>query len=254
MQKNNILGGIATIAIIGGIIGYAAFNQNPRPSLSGTILPENGYTEHSQYYDIAANYATSTPLLQTLGPQKDATARALMNGFVRNTIDTFKSDGGFRDLSADEALRRGFDKDHKEKLTILYMVSSSPSTVSYIFTIYTDTLETHGIIDFKTFTFDTKTGNLITLNDLFLRNSEYLDALSRISRNKLPESIGNGADASFIQNGTMPEEKNFSRFFLDNGRIVFVFPPYQVAPYTKGPQTIHIPLTELGDILNPAYK
>jgi hypothetical protein len=54
--------------------------------------------------------------------------------------------------------------------------------------------------------------------------------------------------------GTTPEEKNFANFFLDNQEFVLLFPPYQVAPYAAGPQTLRIPLPELSNILKQEYR
>lgn len=57
--------------------------------------------------------------------------------------------------------------------------------------------------------------------------------------------------ARMIQEGTMPKPENFARFVpvLDAaGRITalrFVFPPYQVGPYSDGTQTVDVPATIL---------
>ena len=56
MRKETALGAIAGALILGGVIFYAATrpatSQAPASPLGGT-----SYVEHSQYYDIAANYA-----------------------------------------------------------------------------------------------------------------------------------------------------------------------------------------------------
>ena len=146
----------------------------------------------------------------------------------------------------------GFDKGRKETLQITYLIASSAHTVSYIFTIYEDTLGAHGNTFFHTFTFDTGTGASLSLADIF--SSSYLDTLSSISRTKLPSVIGDDADPAFINNGTTPDEKNFENFFFDNRDFVVLFAPYQVAAYADGPQTLRIPLSELSSILKPEYR
>lgn len=255
MQKNNILGGAIVLIAILGIVLYAAIQPGKKEALEPDItFPETGYSEHAQYYDITANYATSTPLLQTVGKQYDAAAKALMHNFVRDTIATFKSEGNFENLTSEDAQIIGFDEGRKEKLNIVYMTAASTRSVSYIFTVYMDTLGAHGNLDFKTFTFDMKTGDHLTLNDIFLPNIKYLEILSSLSRSRLPQVIGQLTDTASIENGTAPEEKNFERFFLDNKELVLLFPPYQVAAYAAGPQTLRIPLSELSSILKPEYR
>ncbi|MDO8231770.1 MAG: RsiV family protein [bacterium] len=255
MQKNNIIGGAIVLMAILGIVFYAATQPDKREvTKPSTTLPDTGYSEHAKYYDITANYATSTPLLQTVGKQYDTSAKELMHAFVSNTITAFKSEGNFENLTAEDVKMMGFDQGRKEKLNIVYMTAVSNRSISYIFTIYTDTFGAHGNLDFGTFTFDVKTGDRLKLGDIFMPGTNYLETLSLLSQSKLPAVIGQRADTSTINKGTAPEENNFERFFLDTKELVLLFPPYQVAAYSEGPQTLRIPLTELSSILKPEYR
>ncbi|HVB19883.1 MAG TPA: RsiV family protein [Candidatus Paceibacterota bacterium] len=243
MRKNNLIGIVVLFIILAGIVLYAAIRPVPAsaPGTAGMLpaLPEGKYTEQTPYYDIAANYATSTPL----DSSANATAITLMKNFVSDTIEQFKS--GI-DLSNAQG--------NKAKLQIVYLIASSPHTISYIFTIYEETSRIHGNTLFKTFTFDTGSGALLALTNLFTPGSDYLDTLSSLARAKLPDIIGQGADTTFISNGTTPIDKNFENFFFDNQDFVILFAPYQVAPYTAGPQTLRIPVSELSHILKLAYR
>ncbi len=87
-----------------------------------------------------------------------------------------------------------------------------------------------------------------------MSGSPYLDKLSSISRAELPAVIGPSADTDFIKQGTTATEASFASFFFDNSEFVLLFPPYQVAPYAAGPQTLRIPRSELEDILKSDYK
>ncbi len=202
------------------------------PELSGNL-----YTEQTPVYDIVANYANSTPL----STAADKAAIVSMHRFLGDTIAAFK------------AAAPATAQKRKETLLIRYLISSSPHTVSYIYTIYEDTEGVHGNTRFKTFTFDTATGKELTLSDIFKGESDYLEALSRISRAKLPEVIGPTADAVFIEKGTTPDTKNFENFFIDNADIVFLFDTYQVASFADGPQTLRLPLSTFSSILKPIY-
>ena len=259
MEKRTFVSIVVVCVILAGGVLYAAFRPAPARAPAGTAdtaespgtgLPALGYAEHGPYYDIAANYPTTTPLLASVNAPQNAAAIALMRGFVGSTIDEFKAGGN----PASSTSATGENQGRKESLQINYLIASSPRTVSYIFTVYEDTLGAHENIFFRTFTFDTKTGALLSLADLFAPNTPYLDTLSSISRAELPGIIGNGADAAFIRNGTTPEDKNFENFFVDNSMLTLLFPPYQVGPYAAGPQTLSIPLSAVKSILKPEYR
>lgn len=254
MQKDTVIGIGALGIILAVIIGYGALRPALTPTSETTsttnTLSSGSYVEHTSYYDITADYATTTPLTESAN---DA-AVTLMQNFVIDTIAQFKTDGNFDNLTAEDIEMMGFDQGRKETLQIVYLMASSKQTISYIFTIYQDTLGAHGNTFFHTFTFDTKTGAALGLNDIFLENSKYLDTLSSTSRTKLPAVIGDGFDTTMIKDGTTPDEKNFRNFFLGNNELVILFDPYAVAPYSAGPQTLRVPLSELSSILKPEYQ
>ncbi len=249
------------IVLLAGVILYALSHPASAPAPesgivagAGASLPPGVYTEHAPYYDIAANYATSTPLAENAGARADAAAVSSMRDFVASTIDRFKTDGNFAHLTPEDVKMRGFDGGRAETLQIVYLMSSSARTVSYIFTVYEDTGGAHGNTFFHTFTFDSSTGAPLALADLFIPGADYLGTLSSLARAKLPAIIGDGADAQMLDNGTAPDAKNFENFFLDNGNLDILFAPYAVAPYAAGPQTLPVPLADLSRILKPEYR
>ncbi len=253
MQKNNFVGFAALLVVLAGAVLYAAFRPAPAkaPDAAALPLPAGDFAEHAPYYDITANYATSTPLRGNA----NAAAIALMQNFVADTITQFKTDGNFSNLTPQDIKMMGFDQGREEKLNIVYLVFSSPRTISYVFTTYLDTLGAHGNLFFHTFTFNTATGAPVALADLFLPGSDYLGTLSTLARAKLPAVIGPDAtDARMLNAGTVPEDKSFSAFFIDNGTLGILFDPYAVAPYAAGPQTLQLPLSELSSILKPEYR
>ncbi|MFI5260192.1 MAG: RsiV family protein [Candidatus Paceibacteria bacterium] len=257
MKKGTALGIIVILIALAGILFFAATKPFPAKA-PGTAaiaaLSGNTYIEHAPYYDIAANYASTTPLLDGAGTAANAAAVATMKKFIGDAITQFKTDGNFANLTAADVQTMGFDKGRKETLQITYLIASSLNTVSYIFTTYEDTLGAHGNTFFHTFTFSTNTGAALALSDLFLPGAPYLDTLSTISRAKLPGVIGDQADTAFIKGGTTADEKNFQNFFIDNKELVILFDPYAVAPYSAGPQTLRIPLTAIANILKPEYR
>ena len=250
MKKNIALGLAAIFVLLGGFLFY--FGTRPLPAkapgtTSSPVASSGAYSEHAKYYDITAQYASSTPLAASA----NTAALALMQGFVGATIAQFKTAGNFANLTpADVSMIDG----RMETLDIVYLIASSPHTISYIFTIYEDMLGAHGNTSFHTFTFDTRSGAPLSLADVFTPGTPYLDTLSLISRARLPGVIGTSADMSFIKPGTAPLAQNFEDFFFDNKDFVILFAPYHVAPYVAGPQTLRIPISELASILKSEYR
>lgn len=66
--------------------------------------------------------------------------------------------------------------------------------------------------------------------------------------------------SKMIEEGTKPDPDNFSQFepVLDPGgklsALRFVFPPYQVGPYSDGTQTVEVPASVLLPLVAPAYR
>ena len=257
MKKDLFIGGFVLLVALIAIVTYAVLRPAPvkapeKADVSG--LTADSYVEHAPYYDIEAYYATSTPLLASVGTSADANAVALMKTFVSTTIAQFKTDGNFANLTSEDIKMMGFDSGRKESLKIVYLIAPASHSVTYIFTVYENTLGAHGNMFFHTISFDMATGKPLALTDLFLPSSSYLTTLSSIARKELPSVIGGLSDTEMIAGGTAPEEKNFQNFFFDNQNLVLLFPPYQVAAYAAGPQTLRIPISELSTILKPDYR
>lgn len=256
MPQKSLVIPILTIALIGGIVVWAALRPapagapTPSQNIAPVALPEGKYEEHAAYYDIVANYATSTPFAGAA----NTSATELMRGFVASTIGQFKADGNFDHLSPEDIKMLGFDQGRTYTLNITYLMASSEHTRSYIFTIYEDTGGAHGNTFFKTFVFDAATGVPLQLSDVFQNGTAYLSLLSQISRAKLPKVIGESADTLFIKDGTAADPKNFQNFFFDRTNFVLLFPPYQVASYAAGPQTLYIPTDQLSSVLKSEYR
>ena len=74
----------------------------------------------------------------------------------------------------------------------------------------------------------------------------------------LKEQLKNAAD--MIEQGTEPEAENFANFepvLGADGRIAalrFVFPPYQVGPYSDGTQSVEVPAAVLLPVVAPAER
>jgi hypothetical protein len=81
------------------------------------------------------------------------------------------------------------------------------------------------------------------------------DDLAPVDRANVVKNAGR-----MIDEGTAPDVANFSQFepvVAADGRIAalrFVFPPYQVGPYSDGTQTVDVPADVLMPRIAPAYR
>ena len=248
----------AILVVIAAIAFFALTRPVQKPAHTATpeelaATQSRSYTEHGAYYDIATNYASRTLLRVDIGTAADDTAVAAMKDFITSTVAQFKKDGKYANLTAQDIQMR-FSGGRKDALNIVYLISTAPRTVSYIYTTYMDTGGAHGNTFFRTFTFDTKTGASLSLADLFTPDADYLMALSKIARAKLPDMLKENMVPQMLNDGTTPDAKNFANFFIDNDALKIQFAPYEVAPYSAGPQTLYIPLSQLSSILKPEYQ
>jgi uncharacterized protein YecT (DUF1311 family) len=62
------------------------------------------------------------------------------------------------------------------------------------------------------------------------------------------------SDKDWIARGTAPTAPNFENFILQRDRLRIEFPPYQVAAYAAGPQSVEIPLAKLRPAIRPNWR
>jgi hypothetical protein len=175
---------------------------------------------------------------------------------VQSAVAQFKSDTSYGSITPQDAAYIGLGQDgRKYTLDISYAATTSPATLSYIFTIYEDTLGAHGNATYLTYTFDAKSGAPLSLPDLFMPGTDVYAELSQVARAALPAVIAahEGVDPSQVDPqmmlaGTAPAAKNFQWFYLADGDLVLLFPPYAVAPYAAGPIELDIPAATLPDL------
>lgn len=97
--------------------------------------------------------------------------------------------------------------------------------------------------------YDLKSGKALTLEDVFLPNSNYLQVISDLCKAEL-----SARDIAFdsFQTGADPLAENYQRWNVSNeGFLVITFDEYQVAAYAAGPQVVVIPFSTLQSIQNP---
>lgn len=143
-----------------------------------------------------------------------------------------------------------------------------------------DTGGAHPIPVQAAFVFDRKAGKLITLDDLFtdpdaarkaLANFAHDTLLKKFSADAPKPGDGSSPDAirewksnmlQMLNDGTKPTSVNYSVFVVRAGDkenasspgLTLIFPPYQVAPYVYGAQTVEVPASIFAQFLKAGYK
>lgn len=253
--------GALILIILGFTVWYMSTHEAPAPygapetasSTPGALAPEV-YEEHGQYFDIQTTYPAETKLKATAGEGADTVAVALMADFVEDTIDEFKTQGNFDNLTPEDIQIMGLSDTRKESLSIVFEERAGAHTVSYVYTLHLDTLGAHPNTFYRTFTFNLETGAELKISDLFVPRSDYLKRLSAIAEFELAKSLKDMANIEYIRQGVTAEALNFQTFAIEGENLILIFPPYQVAPYAAGTQTVSIPLEQLREILKPEYQ
>lgn len=167
-----------------------------------------------------------------------------------------------------------------ELLLKFEIAANTPAFTSVRETGMQDTGGAHPIPLQAAFVFDRRAGKLVTLDDLFAQPEAARKALANFAHDTLlkrfmanapkpgsgssPEAT-HGWESSMVQmlnHGTQPTTVNYSLFVVRAGTgnkarspgITLVFPPYQVAPYVYGTQTVDVPTRVFAKFLEPRYR
>ena len=119
-----------------------------------------------------------------------------------------------------------------------------------VFSEYSYTGGAHPNTNFQTFNFFKSDGMQVEIAELF--SVRGIQRISDMSIAQLKRDLGGPdgmSDIDWIKKGAGPNARNFQSFVMLPRELVIYFDPYQVAAYAAGPQEVHIPLSQLGDVL-----
>lgn len=158
------------------------------------------------------------------------------------------------------------------------VAATTPTFTSVRETGEEDTGGAHPIPVEAAFVFDRKSGKLIALDDLFADPDAARKALANFAHDTLLKKFmanapkpGDGSPEAIrewkanmlqmLDGGTRPTTVNYSVFVVQAGPtegapspgITLIFPPYQVAPYVYGTQTVDAPASLFAKYLKPGY-
>ncbi len=101
----------------------------------------------------------------------------------------------------------------------------------------------------RTLNFDLETGQVLSLDSLFLPDADYLTVLSDYCKAELAtREIG---FESGFQSGADPLPENYLNWNLTYDGLLITFDEYQVAPYAAGMQQVLVPYAALETIIAP---
>lgn len=148
--------------------------------------------------------------------------------------------------------------NHPSEYNIRYKITySDEKIISLCLIIYTYLSgAAHGLISYETINFDINRGSDINLSDIFIENSNYLERISEIVKEKIRKKVENEMKFTnlieeWLDEGTAPKEENYSAWSISKDGIIFYFAPYQVGPYALGSFQILVPYNEIKDLLKP---
>ncbi|MEK7510695.1 MAG: DUF3298 domain-containing protein [Patescibacteria group bacterium] len=258
------IGSLGLIALILGLTGWymsthpapVPYSPQVTPPTLGTDVPKK-ISEKGTYYTIDVTYPTQISFPLSSRSDAGATADRTIKAWVDQNIAQFKSYVGENEAAIQDFISQGEEVPaslSSMQLTVVYERKETPRTVTYLLNAASYIGGAHGMETPTTFTFDATTGTRLALADLFLPQADYLTRLSTLARSKLPGLTGDFTNDDFIQDGTRPIQENFQVFYLEGDDLVFLFPPYQVAPYAAGTIIFRLDRTELNDILKPEFR
>lgn len=147
----------------------------------------------------------------------------------------------------------------KEEVSVDYQVVTDNAR---LYSLKIDTviaLNTSGVM-IKIYHMDKETGKLIQLKDIFKEHTNYLSVLTKEVKNQMRQQMAEDNDkAYFIDDDEMPDlnwegltdEANF--YINEEGRLVFAFDKYEVAPGYMGACEFEIPRDLIKDMVKIEY-
>lgn len=134
------------------------------------------------------------------------------------------------------------------ELKVTYDVTrASARAATVTFSIWTYTGGAHGNLDIITLSYDMASGARLAPEDIFADTEVALTLLASYCYDALAETLGDDRAEDMLRSGTSPDADNYASLALTPEGVRVHFPPYQVAPWSSGPQQVDVPLGVLID-------
>ena len=238
----------AMAAVLSGLV-YAYFNQlSPRRPTA--LSDEQYYFTDSRYSGIRSKFVTRQTNREKVSIEYPLTKNNKINKTVAQAID--RADSDFR-YAATNILT--FDQPLTE--TISYQVTHNNSVaLSIIVNIKQDMHGAHPVSLTHFWTFDKKSGEVISLNDLTEQSEKAAEEIVAAARNNINETIKQRQQAELDLNETITQE-TLSNFVITDGGNSLAWPIGQASllPSAYGEMTIKVPIAAVAKYLqNPTAR
>lgn len=213
----------------------------PTPMLSQTVsIQPSPFSEtgNAPVYTITAQ----VPILQGSSDTRVTNFNTLIEQIIQDEIAQFKTDVLAFASNPPIAAGSSFDLQY----SIIGQRADIWSIKLEIYVYSDGAAHPNGYS--RTLNYDLSNGREITLDELFLSGSNYLQVLSDFCKTQLSTR---DIDFEMFSAGADPLAENYQRWNISDEGLVITFDPYQVAAYAAGPQLVTIPFSELQSIINP---
>ena len=216
------------------------------PTLTPALLLSQQVTLISQPYTETNQtppftITSQTPQLTGSDDPRVGAFNQRLTSLVSNEVDTFRQ--SFLQNTA-PVMNNGSSLDVTYKL-----VSQLDDIWSFKFDVsfYADGAA-HPGLNSATLNYDLGQGRELTLADLFLPGSNYLEAISTYCIAELSKQ--RFFDGPFSE-GAQPTPENYRNWNIAPDGLMITFDEYQVAPYAAGPQIVIVPYSGLQAVIDP---
>ena len=238
----------AMAAVLSGLV-YAYFNQlSPRRPTA--LSDEQYYFTDSRYSGIRSKFVTRQTNREKVSIEYPLTKNNKINKTVAQAID--RADSDFR-YAATNILT--FDQPLTE--TISYQVTHNNSVaLSIIVNIKQDMHGAHPVSLTHFWTFDKKSGEVISLSDLTEQSEKAAEEIVAAARNNINETIKDRRQAELDLSETITQE-TLSNFVITDGGNSLAWPIGQASllPSAYGEMTIKVPIAAVAKYLqNPTAR
>lgn len=232
-----------------GVLFY--FHSTQPPAQRPTVLEdEKYYFTDSRYAGIRSKFVTRDTKHEKVSIEYPITSNSKINKLIARAID--RADGDFRHTATNAPT---FDRPMTE--TISYQVTHNNSTaLSMIVNIKQDMHGAHPVSLAHFWTFDKKSGEVISLSDLTEQSEKAAEEIVAAARNNINETIKQRQQAELDLNETITQE-TLSNFVITDGGNSLAWPIGQASllPSAYGEMTIKVPIAAVAKYLqNPTAR
>ena len=211
---------------------------------------EKYYFTDSRYSGVRSKFVTRNNKREKVSIEYPITENKKINHTVAETVD--KIDNDFRSTVL---LATVFDRPMTE--TISYQVTHNNSiALSIIVNIKQDMHGAHPISLTHFWTFDKKSGEIISLEDFTERSDEAIEAIINYAKDNIAQTIKKRDKPELDLNGIITKESLSNFIITDNGNsLAWPLGQASLLPSSYGEMTITVPISSVSKYLqNPTAR